>query len=82
MWTFNVHIATAVSHLHEVCKIQRLDKIMETLQICPHFTINMVLHHLQLSVQPQSFLEWTFISFEQSLAEFCTTIEEHLHVAS
>jgi hypothetical protein len=34
----------------------------------------MVLDHLLPSVQPQSFLEWTRTSFEQSLAEFYTIL--------
>jgi hypothetical protein len=42
----------------------------------------MVFDHLLPSVQPQSFLEWTHTSFEQSLAEFYTIpLEEHLQVA-
>jgi hypothetical protein len=42
----------------------------------------MVLDHLLLSVQPQSFLEWTRTSFEQSVAEFYTILlEEHFKVA-
>jgi hypothetical protein len=42
----------------------------------------MALDHLLPSMQPQSFLEWTSTSFEQSLAEFYTIlIEEHLQVA-
>jgi hypothetical protein len=35
-----------------------------------------------LSIQPQSFLEWTRTSFEQSVAELCTILlEEHLQFA-
>jgi hypothetical protein len=42
----------------------------------------MELDHLLPSIQPQSFLEWTHTSLEQSLAEFYTIIlEEHFHVA-
>jgi hypothetical protein len=42
----------------------------------------MVLDHLLPSVQPQSFLEWTLTSFEQSLAEFYAILhEDHLQVA-
>jgi hypothetical protein len=42
----------------------------------------MVLDHLSLSIQPQSFLEWTRKSFEQSLEEFhFIYFEEHLQVA-
>jgi hypothetical protein len=42
----------------------------------------MVLGHLLPSIQPQSFLEWTPTSFEQSLPEFYTIhLEEHLQVA-
>jgi hypothetical protein len=37
-------------------------------------------HHFP-SVQPQSFLEWTRTSFEHSLAEFYTILEEHFQVA-
>jgi hypothetical protein len=44
--------------------------------------MNLVLDHLFLSTQLQSFLEWIHGSFEQSLAEFYTTLlEEHLHIA-
>jgi hypothetical protein len=35
-----------------------------------------MLGHLLPSVQPQSFLEWTRTSFEQSLAEFYTILVE------
>jgi hypothetical protein len=53
---------------------------MGTLEI--HFFINMVFHHFLPSIQPQSFLEWTRTSFEQSLAEFYTILpEEHLQIA-
>jgi hypothetical protein len=45
-----------------------IDGIMETLVTDTHFFINMVLDQLWRSVQPQSFLEWTLTSFEQSLA--------------
>jgi hypothetical protein len=42
----------------------------------------MMLDHRLLSVQPQSFLEWTRTSFEQSVAEFhAILLEEHLQVA-
>jgi hypothetical protein len=42
----------------------------------------MVLDYLLPSVQPQSFLDWTHTSFEQSLAEFYTILfEEHFQVA-
>jgi hypothetical protein len=42
----------------------------------------MVLDQLLPSIQPQSFLEWTHASFEQSLAEFYTILlAEHLQVA-
>jgi hypothetical protein len=42
----------------------------------------MVLDNLLPSVQPQSFLEWTHTSSEQSLVEFYTILlEEHLKVA-
>jgi hypothetical protein len=42
----------------------------------------MVLNHLLLSIQLQSFLEWIRTSFEQSLVEFYTILlEEHLQVA-
>jgi hypothetical protein len=42
----------------------------------------MVLDNLLASIQPQSFLEWTRTSFEQSLAEFYTILpEEHLQIA-
>jgi hypothetical protein len=41
----------------------------------------MVLDHLSLSIQVQSFSEWTRTSFEQFLAEFYTShLEEHLQV--
>jgi hypothetical protein len=41
-----------------------------------------MLDHLLLSVQLQTFFEWTRTSFEQSLAEFYTIIlEERLKVA-
>jgi hypothetical protein len=44
--------------------------------------INMGLEHLLPSIQPQSFLEWTRTSFEQSVTELYTSIlEERLHVA-
>jgi hypothetical protein len=47
-----------------------------------HFCINLVLGHLQPSVEPQSFLEWIRTSFEQPLVEFYTILlEEHLQVA-
>jgi hypothetical protein len=47
-----------------------------------HLSINTMLDKLLPSVQQQSFLEWTPASFEQSLAEFYTTLlEEHLQVA-
>jgi hypothetical protein len=39
-----------------------------------------MLDHILPSVQPQSSLEWTYTSFEQSLAEFYTILLEHLHV--
>jgi hypothetical protein len=43
----------------------------------------MVLDNLLPSIQPQSFLEWTWTSFEQPLAEFyIIRLEEHLQVAS
>jgi hypothetical protein len=42
---------------------------------------NMVLDHFLPSVQPQSFLEWTRTSFEQSVVEFYTILlEKHLQV--
>jgi hypothetical protein len=42
----------------------------------------MVLDHLLSSVQPQSFLEWSRTSFEQSIAEFYTVVlEAHLQGA-
>jgi hypothetical protein len=37
--------------------------------------------HLLPSVQPLSFLEWTCTSFEQSVVEFYTLLEEHVQVA-
>jgi hypothetical protein len=40
----------------------------------------MVLDHVLSSIQPQSFLEWTRTSSEQSMAEFFTILEEHLQV--
>jgi hypothetical protein len=52
------------------------------LQICTGFFINLALDHHLPSAQPQSFLEWTRSSCEQSLAEFYTILlEEHLKVA-
>jgi hypothetical protein len=45
---------------------------METLVTDTHFFINVVLGHLWPSIQPQSLLEWTRTSFEQSLVEFYT----------
>jgi hypothetical protein len=42
----------------------------------------MVLNHILPSIQPQSFLEWTRTSFEQSVKEFyIILLEEHLQVA-
>jgi hypothetical protein len=41
------------------------------------FVINMILDYLLLSVQLQSFWEWTRTGFEQSLAQFYTILEEH-----
>jgi hypothetical protein len=42
----------------------------------------MVLDHLLLSIQQQSFLEWNFTGFEQSLAEFYNfLLEERLQIA-
>jgi hypothetical protein len=41
----------------------------------------MVLNRLVLSVQLQSFLEWTRTNYEQSLAEFYTILLEHIQVA-
>jgi hypothetical protein len=42
----------------------------------------MVLDHLLPSAQPQSFLQWTLTSFEQSVAKFYTiSLEEHIQVA-
>jgi hypothetical protein len=42
----------------------------------------MVLDHLLLSIQPQTFLEWTHKTFKQSLAKFYNILlEEHLQVA-
>jgi hypothetical protein len=42
----------------------------------------MVLDHLLPSLQPESFLEWTLSSVEESLTEFYTILlEEHLEVA-
>jgi hypothetical protein len=39
----------------------------------------MMFNQILPSVQPQSFLEWTLTSFEQSVAEFYTIyLEEHL----
>jgi hypothetical protein len=53
-----------------------------TTDTCVHFFINMVLGHLLLSTELQSFLEWTHTSFEQTLAEFYTILlEEHIQVA-
>jgi hypothetical protein len=53
-------------------EIQGSDKIMEILQTL----------YILPSVLPQSFLEWTYSSFQQSLAEFYTILlEEHLQVA-
>jgi hypothetical protein len=64
--------------------IQALGKIAETLQILyTFFFINMVLDHLWLSIQLQSFLEWTHTSIKQSLAEFDTVLlEEHIQITS
>jgi hypothetical protein len=43
----------------------------------------MVFNQLLLSIQWQSFLEWTHTSFNQFVAEFYTILlEEHLQVAS
>jgi hypothetical protein len=40
------------------------------------------LDYILASVQPQSFLECTHASFEQSLAEFYTMLlEEHIQIA-
>jgi hypothetical protein len=48
---------------------------------CTYFFINMMLDHLLPSRQLQS-LEWTCISFEQSLVQFYNILlEEHLQVA-
>jgi hypothetical protein len=42
----------------------------------------MVLGHLFLSIQQQTFLEWTLTSFEQFLEKFYTILlEERLQVA-
>jgi hypothetical protein len=55
---------------------------------CKHYrhctySLHMVLDHPVPSIYPQSFLEWSRTSFEQSLAEFYTIhLEEHLEVAS
>jgi hypothetical protein len=47
-----------------------------------HLFINTVSDHLLPSIQPQSFLELTHTSSEQSLMEFYTILlEEHLQVA-
>ena len=55
---------------------------METLLTDTCFFIYMVFDHLLPSTQPQSSLEWTHTSLEQSLAEFYTTVlEEHLQIA-
>jgi hypothetical protein len=55
---------------------------METLQILYTFHYECGVGHLLPSVQPQSCLEWTRTSLEQSLAEFFTILlEEHLQVA-
>jgi uncharacterized protein YggT (Ycf19 family) len=45
------------------------------------FFINMVLVHLLSSVQPQSFLEWTRTSFEQSMEFYTNLLQEHLQIA-
>jgi hypothetical protein len=55
---------------------------METLVTDTRFFMNMVLDHLLSSVQPQSSLEWTRTSLEQSLVEFYIILtKEHLQVA-
>jgi hypothetical protein len=42
----------------------------------------MVLDRLLPSIQPHFFLEWTYTSFEQTLAEFyIILLEEHIPVA-
>jgi hypothetical protein len=41
-----------------------------------HFFINMVLDHLSLSIQLQSFLEWTRTRFEQYIVEFYIVLLE------
>jgi hypothetical protein len=42
----------------------------------------MVLDHILLSIQPQSFLKWTHTSSEQSLTDFDTILhEEYIQVA-
>jgi hypothetical protein len=55
--------------LNELRNIYRegFDKIMQTLQVLYTFLYyNMVMDHLLLSIQRQSFLEWTRTYFEQS----------------
>jgi hypothetical protein len=64
--------------------MQGLDKIMETLQILYTFLYKYGFGAIFAfsTAQPQSFLEWTRTSFEQSLAEFYTILlKEYRQVA-
>jgi hypothetical protein len=56
---------------------------METLQTLYPFLYQYGVGPTFALVQPQSFLEWTHTSFEESLAEFYTILlEEHRPIAS
>jgi hypothetical protein len=70
-------------HMYVCIYVQGLDKIMETPQILYTFLYQYCVGPLFPSIEPQSFLEWTRTSSEQSLAEFYTILlEEHLQVVS
>jgi hypothetical protein len=49
---------------------------METLGTDAHLFISVMLDQRWPSIQPQSFLEWTRASLEQSLVEFYTILLE------